>query len=128
MYRYCFGGRVDPSNPLWVDKAFPQNLFYLYVYKWYLHVQHKASFGLLTISPPPSHHNRLNFNTYKEGMMTLFILLVVNDWNIISGNFVQVRERNQQRFNQGIVVLTLTSHVHRSRRPARPTFSSCSST
>lgn len=45
--------------------------------------------------PPKSHHNRLNFNTYKEGMMTLFILLVVNDWNIISGNFVQVRERNQ---------------------------------
>ena len=96
MYRYCFGGRVDPSNPLWVDKAFPQNLFYLYVYTWYSHVQHKAVFGLLTIFPPPkSHHNRLNFNTYKEGMMTLFILLVVNDWNIISGNFVQVRERNQ---------------------------------
>lgn len=39
----------------------------------------------------------MNFNTYKEGMMTLFQLLVVNDWNIISANFVQVqKDRNVQ--------------------------------
>ena len=58
---YVFGGRIYPEDPMWAAKEFPANLYY-----------------------------RLNFNTYKEGMITLFMLLIVNNWNVISANFVAV--------------------------------------
>lgn len=44
---YIFGGRITPADPMWAERDFAANLYYL-----------------------------LNFNTYKEGMVTLFMLLV----------------------------------------------------
>jgi hypothetical protein len=58
---YVFGGRIYAQHEMWAEKGFAGNLYYL-----------------------------LNFNTYKEGMVTLFMLLIVNNWNLISANFVAV--------------------------------------
>lgn len=52
---------MSPSQAIWAAKTFPNNLYYL-----------------------------LNFNTYLEGIITLFMLMVGNNFNVISGNFVQV--------------------------------------
>lgn len=42
---YVFGGRITEADPMWAEKDFAGNLYYL-----------------------------LNFNTYKEGMVTLFMV------------------------------------------------------
>lgn len=53
----------------------------------------------------------MNFNTYKEGMMTLFQLLAVNDWNIISANFSEVHRMKCAGFApKHPVALTFTTH------------------
>lgn len=44
-HRYSFGGRITPNDPMWEKRDFALNLYYL-----------------------------LNFNTYKEGMVTLFMV------------------------------------------------------
>lgn len=44
-HRYSFGGRITPNDPMWEERDFALNLYYL-----------------------------LNFNTYKEGMVTLFMV------------------------------------------------------
>ncbi len=43
---YFFGGRIDASQPHWATLPVPASLYYL-----------------------------LNFNTYREGMLTLFMLV-----------------------------------------------------
>lgn len=58
---YTFGGSIYPEHPMWAMKDFPGNLYFM-----------------------------LNFNTYKEGMVTLYMLLIVNNWNLIAANFVSV--------------------------------------
>jgi len=76
---YLFGGRIYPSQPIWATLPFPGSLYYL-----------------------------LNFNTYREGMLTLFMLLVVNNWNQISAQFVRVTHPAAYLFFMAYQVLVVT--------------------
>lgn len=76
---YVFGGKIYASDPMWAEKDFAGNLYYL-----------------------------LNFNSYREGMITLFMLLIVNNWNLISANFVAVTSAASYLYFMGFQIAVVT--------------------
>ncbi|GAB5036822.1 two-pore calcium channel [Nannochloropsis oceanica] len=76
---YFFGGRIEASQAHWAALPVPASLYYL-----------------------------LNFNTYREGMLTLFMLMVVNNWNLISEQFVAVTHPAAYVYFMAFQVLMVT--------------------
>ena len=49
--------------------------------------------GLITVGQTPGitpFYDLNNFNSYSSGMLTIFNLLIGNDWNVIAGVFLTV--------------------------------------
>jgi hypothetical protein len=64
---FLFGGRITPSDPMWADRDPPSDLYYL-----------------------------LNFNTYKEGMVTLFMVRASHATGIVEMGEAHLGRRPDQ--------------------------------
>ena len=90
---YKFGGKVTSEDPMWADKDFPGNLYYCLNFNTYpegmgTYKRHGAEgkeMGVDHCCLTPFFSHTIHTCIHA---VTLFALLIVNNWNLIAANFV----------------------------------------